>query len=86
MNVTKPLPHAAKGWFTHVRERLNNMEGCMWIEDQWCPNLQREGDQSLMKTFANTPTITTAMIKKENWCRIYARIITISDIAHETGE
>jgi len=26
------------------------------------------------------------MIKKENWCRIYARIITISDIAHETGE
>ena len=86
MNVTKPLTHVAKGWFTYVHERLNNMEGCMWIEDQWCLNLQREGDQSLMESFANTPTITTAMIKKANCCRIYARIITISDTAHENGE
>ena len=86
MNVTKPLPHVAKGWFTHIQEHLSNMDGSMWIEDQWNPNLQREEDQSLMKTFTNTPTITTAMLKKANWCRIYARIITISDIAHENGE
>ena len=86
MDVQTDLRYVGKGWFLHQRERLNAMGGQMWIEKQWTPPLQRKGDQSLMKAFTGAPGATHTKLLKANFCRIYARCISIADLASIKGD
>ena len=81
-----PLTCCKRRWFTHIWEQLDNMNGSTQIKDQWNPVPQREGDQPLMESFADTSTIIKAMINKANWCQMYAQTVTIEDLAHENGK
>ena len=84
-DVTTRLPHLGDGWFKLHRERLAAMSGIVWVERQWAPSLQRLHDGALMAAFVEIPGATTATIVKASWCRLYVRVITIADLAHENG-
>ena len=83
--VETDLSFLGISWFLHHRKRLREMDGKMWIEHQWSPTLQRVNDQAVMKSFAGIEGITIPKLEKANYCRLYLRIITISDLADERG-
>ena len=72
------------GWFFHLREQLKEMNGVVWIEHQWTPSLQREYDVSIMEALSHYP-ISKPDRMRINFCRLYARVITISDITNMRG-
>jgi hypothetical protein len=73
------------GWFPQVRKRLQAMKGRIWIERQWTPELQRQNDTSIMRSFILIPGITENTLKLLNYVRLYLRVITLADIANEQG-
>ena len=83
--VTPTLPYLGDGWLPHMRNRLAAMEGTIWIEDQWCPQLQRSGDQAIMSAFMSIPGITKSILQSANYVRLYLRVITLSDLTNIQG-
>lgn len=79
------LPHLEEGLISHPRTLLNVMKGKILIEDQWCPMLQREGDESIMEVVLNLEKIQPGEIKKVNQVRKYLRVITIAELADLDG-
>ena len=85
METETDLSYVPKGWILHLRSRLNEWGGRLWIEHQWTPPLQRRNDVSLMKAFSRVPGATIRKIEKCNMCRLYSRVITLSDISDPRG-
>jgi hypothetical protein len=79
------LSFIGKGWFPQVRQRLNNMGGQLWIEQQWTPALQRIHDNSIMKALILSTNISEQTLRILNYVRLFLRVITIADIANEQG-
>ena len=84
--VDTNLSYLGVSWFLHHRNRLKEMNGKLWIQQQWTPSLQRVKDQSMMKAFTKIEGITTSKLEMANYCRLYSRIITIADLADERGD
>ena len=68
-----------------LRRRLAEMGGGLWIESAWSPQLQREGDASLMECFSHIPGITRAKLRRANAVRLYLRVFSVADIADIPG-
>lgn len=68
-----------------LRDRLREMKAFLWIEKSWSPQLQREGDSSIMNTFVRCPNITRAMLRQVNAVRIYMRVAMIADLTDVGG-
>lgn len=85
-DVTTALDYIPQGWIARICHRLNAMNATMWVEHQWCPKLQRVEDQPIMVAIARVPGITKKMQEKCNYCKLFARVITIADIAIERGD
>ena len=85
METSTDLSYVPQGWILHLRSRFNEWGGQMWIEHQWTPDLQRIHDSSLMKAFSELPGATKQKLEKCNMCRLYSRVITVSDISDERG-
>jgi len=81
------LTYLEEGMISHLRDRLRELKGGIWIENLWVPQLQREKDQSLMEIFmkAKSRKITNKIIEEANICRIYLRIITVAELADLNG-
>ena len=84
-DVTTPLLYLPPGWFLHLRKCLTDMNAALWIERQWCPVHQHTHDRCLMLAFINIRGITTSRLYRSNYCRIYTRCITTSDLANLRG-
>ena len=84
-DTTTTIEYMNQGWFTHMRQRLAVMNASIWIKHQWCPQVQQHNDKSPMHAFSQILGITKGKLTKANWCRVYARIITISVIAYVKG-
>ena len=83
---TKPdVGYVGSSFILDVRRRLDEMEGSLWVEDKWTPSIQRESDASLMKRFSGIEWINQTMLRKANEVRLYLRVVTIADLADETG-
>jgi hypothetical protein len=78
-DVNLPLPFLEHGWFTHLRNRLFELNGAIWIEHAWVPQPQREGNRSIMEALACLPGIRKGDLLKANAVRFYLRVITLSD-------
>jgi hypothetical protein len=50
------------------------------------PPKQREGDVYLMDMIINAKTFSNADIRKLNYCRLYLKVVTLSDITKPNGE
>ena len=85
MDTSTNISYVPPGWLLHIRSRLNAWGGTLWIEHQWNPELQRLNDSSIMETLANAAGANRGAMEKCNMCRLYSRVITLSDIAHLDG-
>jgi hypothetical protein len=79
------LRHMEDGWILHLRQRLAHLNGSIWVEEAWTPKLQRVGDISIMEALTNLSDVTTGELIAANNCRMYLRVITLSDIATLDG-
>ena len=73
------------GWLIHLRQRLKHLNGSIWVEGAWKPKLQRVGDVSIMDALSNLADVTTGELTAANNCRMYLRVITLSDIVTLDG-
>jgi hypothetical protein len=86
-NVTDHLTYLEDGHIAHLRERLRQLGGGIWIENAWVPDLQREHDESIMGAFikVNTKGASKARLENANLCRMYARVITVAELTDMNG-
>ena len=85
MDMATNLSYVPAGWIMHLRSRFNKWGGAMWIEHQWTPSLQRENDCSIMGALSRVPGATKKKMEKCNMCRLYLKVVTLSDISHLDG-
>ena len=85
MDMATGQSYVPSGWIMHLRSRLNKWGGAMWIEHQWTPQLQREHDCSIMKFLSRVPGATKRKMEKCIMCRLYSRVVTLSNISHLDG-
>ena len=72
-------------WILELRQRLGEISATMWIEQAWQPQLQREGDLSLMEQFLqaqSTPKQHRQLHQVLHWLRI----ITLADLVDPRGQ
>ena len=85
-DTTSKILHLEVGLMQHLRDRLGVMNGKILIEENWHPDLQREGDQSIMEAVNNLPNIKKGTLLKVNQVRKYLRVITIAEMADFSGK
>ena len=75
------------GHISHLRERLRQLGGGIWIENAWVPHLQREHDESIMGAFIKVKTkgASKARLENANLCRMYAKVITVAELTNMNG-
>ena len=67
------MDYIDRGWIVDLRERLNEIGATLWIEDAWQPQLQREGDISLMERFLSVQSTSwqrNQLRKVLHWLRV----------------
>ena len=64
---------------------MGKIDALMWTEQAWHPKLQHTNNAELMELFIALPATTTRQLDKCNQGRLYLRVITLSDLAHEFG-
>jgi hypothetical protein len=79
------LRHIEYGWLLHLWQRLTHLNGSIWVEGAWKQKLQRVGDASIMDALTNLADVTTRELIAANNCRMYLRVITLSDIVTLDG-
>ena len=57
----------------------------MWIENIWRPEKQRVNDISIMEALTKIPGVTRIQLETANLCRVYMRVIMVSEIANMQG-
>jgi hypothetical protein len=73
-----------KNWLTSVWSYAHSANIIIDIEDQWLPEVAREGDSMLMDLAMNL-NLSTLQLKQINAFRLYLQVLTISDISTATG-
>jgi hypothetical protein len=84
--VHVPLPHLESKWFASLRSFLATMNASIQVDIPNIPPKQREGDVYLMDIIINAKTFSNAEIRKLNYCRLYLKVVTLSDITKPNGE
>ena len=85
-DVDIELPYLEEGVISHLRSTLKKLHGSIHIENVWTPQLQREGDRSLMEAFAqHEPKIQPGYLKAANTCQLFVRVVTIAELANIDG-
>lgn len=52
----------------------------MWAEHAWIPPIQRQHDRSIMDAINNDSKSTRSIRLQCQWCRLYLKVISISDL------
>ena len=84
-SVSDTVDYLEPSYILDLRRRLAELGADIWIEHAWCPQLQREGDSSLMEAFNNIPGITRAKLRQANSVRLYLRVVTVADLCDVQG-
>ena len=69
-----------------MRERLQEFEGSILIDEQFCPELQREDDCAIMTAVILFGNLTAGQIRKINQVRKYLRVIILAELASICGK
>ena len=84
-DVATSIKYIPDTWITMVREILQKMKAKMSIENIWHPMKQRKNDVSIMEKISDCKGIAKTNMEVTNMCRVYLRVIMISDIANVQG-
>ena len=82
---SKLIDYLEESWVLTVRKRLRVLDAKLWIEDIWRPTKQRGGGIEIMEAVLGVPGINEAQLRAVNMCRIYLRVIMVSEMANIQG-
>jgi hypothetical protein len=83
--ASKPVPHLESKWFQSMRAFLARIDASIDIDDFQPPTLQRLHDCVIMDAVQEHGKFTDAGIRRINYCRLYLRAETISDLTTVSG-
>ena len=84
-NPTVQLPHLESKWIASMRDFMARHQLYMQLDNPGIPPLQREHDQHIMDLLIGSNHYTATEIRKLNYCRLYLRAVTLSDLALPCG-
>ena len=84
-NVKASLPHLESKWLASLREFLGEYDMSLVVTTPGIPKLQRMYDVHLMDIILNSKQFKNSEIRQLNYCRLFLKAITLSDITHTTG-
>lgn len=64
-----------------IRGFLGDIDGSLWIEGAWAPELMRAGDVFITEVYLQNGA-SVAKLATLNSCRLYLRAVTLSDIVN----
>ena len=79
------FPHFKSNWISSVRIYLGAIDGTLELKDTFIPQLQRESDRFIMDLVLDFGQFKPHQIRMINYCRLFLRVVTVSDIANATG-
>ena len=84
-NVKVALPQLESKWIASLRDFLSTYDMHLNVTTPAIPKLQRMYDIHLMDMIQNSKQFTPSDVRKLNYCRLFLKAITLSDITHTTG-
>jgi hypothetical protein len=82
---TRKVPYVQIPWFDKFRQYLRNTSSTIQLSDTWCPEPQRDKDDSIMAKILAFPQFKTRDLATINACRLYLRVTQISNISSADG-
>ena len=79
--VHDPLPHLESKWLSSLRRFLGTVNGKLRLDTPYLPELQRLHDFCIMDAILSFGKFTSIEICKLNYCRLYLKAVTISDLS-----
>ena len=83
--TTKDLPHMESKWIASLRTFLSTVHASILLDDPVIPPLQRDNDSYIMDHILDSHQFKPYEIRKLNYCRLYLRAVTISDLTLASG-
>ena len=83
--VSSPLPQLESKWIASLRTFLHSIGASIWVDNPGIPKLQRMHDVVLMDVIQSSARFTDQEIRKLNYCRLYLKAVTLSDITTVSG-
>ena len=84
-DVTTPLPHLESKWIGSLRQFLSDIGLKLQLDNQSIPALQRKYDVHIMDVVLQSNLYKPAEIRRLNYCRMYLKAVTLSDITMVNG-
>ena len=81
----RPLPQLESKWIASMRSFLAKIAAKIVIDDFDPPKLQRLHDFNIMDVVQDSRQFTDSEIRRINYCRLYLRAETVSDITTVSG-
>ena len=78
-------PYLEPGIISHLRYRLNELDGRISVEGAWQPELQRVGDVPIMEALVQLPGVKKGELAHANQCRKYIHVVTLAEAASLCG-
>jgi len=84
-NVHTPLPQLESKWLKSLRTFLASINAKLRLDNPYLPKLQRLHDFCIMDAIHESGKFTPAEICKLNYCRLYLKATTVSDLTSIDG-
>ena len=84
-NVHTPLPQLESKWLKSLRTFLASINAKLRLDNPYLPKLQRLHDFCIMDAIHESGKFTPAEIRKLNYCRLYLKAMTVSDLTSIDG-
>ena len=84
-DVKRSLPHLESKWIGSLRDFLAKYDMYLQLDNVAIPKLKRKYDVYLMDLILESTMFTQREIRSLNYCRLYLKAVTVSDICHLDG-
>ena len=84
-DVHSKLPQLESKWIQSLRQFMSSINVRLQLDEPTIPKVQRLYDVYLMEAIQNSRQFTDAEVKRLNYCRLFLKAVTLSDISHTTG-
>jgi hypothetical protein len=83
--VHTALPHLESKWLHSLRTFLQSIDAKLRLDTPYLPSLQRLHDFCIMDAIQSSDIFTPAEVRRLNYCRLYLKAITLSDLTSIDG-
>ncbi|KAI2497032.1 hypothetical protein MHU86_17458 [Fragilaria crotonensis] len=83
--VHDPFPHLESKWLRSLRSFLATINAKLRLDTPYLPELQRLHDFCIMDVILSSGKFTSVEICKLNYCRLYLKAVTLSDLTCING-